>query len=378
MHRVKVYKDAPSSHVGLNYSFIGNQKQKLRMLFCVGLCVVWVLLIFTLPVFAAKFEPPDGKTIVVIGQEKDEIALYKNAMGGQSASGYMLYTSVSGMQGLTQAWRGTGCGDSGTHDLQDWVNNYPNSVVQIGLFIEPIASINNGSSDNKIRSIANILRNTRKPVFLRIGYEFDGPWNQVEPAPYKTAWQRIVNIFRGVNVGGQAITPVNNVAFVWHSAAYYTYNGYPISDWYPGDSFVDWIAVSWFGWGSDSDNNVAANAREVVKTFAQNHSKPLMIGEAAPRIYFHPKKINAWNEWFLKVFNWIESNNVKAFSYINQNWLRQGMWDPVCGGGDDWGNTRVQISGSRVIRLWRNKLTEPRYLNASPTLYSQIGFTPND
>ena len=40
---------------------------------------------------------------------------------------------------------------------------------------------------------------------------------------------------------------VNNVAFVWHSYIFASYNGFPISAWYPGDEYVDWVGVSLFG-----------------------------------------------------------------------------------------------------------------------------------
>lgn len=322
-----------------------------------------------------KFEPPDGKTIVIIGQDRDEIALYREAVS--APGGLMMYSSFTWLEGLTQTHRASGCDDGGTQDLQDWVRNNPNSVMQIGVYAtNQLNNINNGMWDNNIRTMANILRNTNKPVFLRFGYEFDGPWNQYDPAAYRAAWQRMVNIFRGANVGGQQIQPVNNVAFVWHSGGFYTFNNRPLADWYPGDEYVDWVAISWFAYASASDTNAAVNARQNVKNFAQARGKPLMIAESAPKKYFNPRKINAWKDWYAPYFNWIEANNVKAFSYINQNWVRQGLWQSNCSSGD-WDNTRVQQPGSRVLRQWRAKVSEDRYLNASPTLYSQIGFTPN-
>ncbi len=324
----------------------------------------------------AKFEPPDGKTMVIIGQDRDEINFYREAVS--APGGYMMYSSFTYLEGLTQTHRATGCSDGGTQDLQDWVRNRPNSVMQLGVYaVDQLDNINNGMWDNNIRTMANILRATNRPVFLRFGYEFDGPYNKYDPTAYRAAWQRMVNIFRGANVGGQQIQPANNVAFVWHSAGLYTLNNQPISAWYPGDEFVDWVAVSWFAYASAGDTNTAVNARQNVKNFAQSHGKPLMIAEAAPKQYFNPRKINSWNGWFSPVFNWIETNNVKAFSYINQNWVRQGLWQAGCGTGSDWDNTRVQQPETRVLRQWRAKISESRYLNASTDFYNQIGFVPN-
>ncbi|MEO8073369.1 MAG: glycosyl hydrolase [Acidobacteriota bacterium] len=322
-----------------------------------------------------KFEPPDGKTIVIIGQARDEIALYRESVS--APGGLMMYSSFTYLEGLTQTHRATGCDDGGTQDLQDWVRNNPDSVMQLGVYaVDQLDKINNGMWDNNIRTMANILRAANKPVFLRFGYEFDGPWNHYDPAAYRAAWQRMVNIFRGVNVGGQQIAPVNNVAFVWHSGGFYTFNNRPFSDWYPGDEFVDWAAISWFAYANASNTDAAVNARQNMKNFAQAHGKPLMIAEAAPKQYFNPRKINAWNDWYAPVFSWIEANNVKAFSYINQNWVGQGLWQANCSDGD-WDNTRVQQPGTRMLRQWRVKVSESRYLNASPNFYNQIGFVPN-
>lgn len=350
-----------------------------KLTFSCQIAVLSIAIILTLAAqtaFAvAKFEPPDGKTLIIIGQDRDEIALYRESVN--APAGYMMYSSFTFLEGLTQTHRATGCDDGGTQDLQDWVRNHPNTVMQIGIYAtNQLNNINNGMWDNNIRTMANHLRNTNKPVFLRFGYEFDGPWNQYDPTAYRAAWQRMVNIFRGVNVGGQQIPPVNNVAFVWHSGGFLTFNNRPLVDWYPGDDFVDWIGISWFAYASAADANAAVNARQNVVNFAQAHGKPLMIAEAAPKQYFNPRKINAWNNWFAPVFNWIEANNVKGLSYINQNWVRQGLWQAGCSSGD-WDNTRVQQPGTRILRQWRDKVSQSRYLNASPNLYGQIGFVPN-
>ena len=39
---------------------------------------------------------------------------------------------------------------------------------------------------------------------------------------------------------------VNNVIFVWSSAAAATFNKHPLSVWYPGDDVVDWVCISVF------------------------------------------------------------------------------------------------------------------------------------
>jgi hypothetical protein len=326
----------------------------------------------------AKFEPPDGKTILLIGQTLHEINEYARKAGTGDPGGYMIYTSMDDLSGLTGPFEGVGCEDAGEVDFGGLVRRYPGSVGQIGLSMGgELDAVNSGAFDENIRKLGGIIRQTNKPIFLRIGYEFDGPWNRYNPASYVKAFQRIVSILRGQSINHRAIEPVNNVAFVWHSAAWNTFESHPIGDWYPGDSYVDWIAVSWFAWPNPEQNRAAEDSRATDLHFARQHAKPVMIAEAAPKEYFAPKNPGSWDGWYSKVFNWIAVNNIKAFSYINQDWNAQRMWrDPACNTGGDWGNSRVQNGSPAVLHRWQAAVEDPRFLRAGDNLFEMIGFKP--
>ena len=143
----------------------------------------------------------------------------------------------------------------------------------------------------------------------------------------------------------------------------------------PGDDFVDWLAVSWFPWARSEDEAIAAAARDEVAAFARQHRKPLMIAEAAPKSYFEADAPDAWKGWHARVLEWIARNDVKAYSYINQDWSAMPQWQAGCGGGD-WGNTRVQKPGSVILDAWRREMNGPRSLKQGPGLYPAIGFVP--
>ncbi len=327
------------------------------------------------PTLAAKFEPADGQTILIVGQERGEIADYWREVG--PAGGYMLYTSLSSLSGMDSDSRGSGCSDSGVMSFPDWVKNYPDTVSQIGLYmVGLLPDVATGDMDGSIEDLAATLRAAKRPVFLRIGYEFDGPWNRYDPGLYRRAFERIVRMFRGEKLEGMkaAIAPVNNVAFVWHSAAYNRYQGAALEAWYPGDEFVDWVALSWFAWGPDNDNRAAAKAREEVAALARARKKPLMIAEAAPKQYYEAQHPGSWAGWHQPVFDWITKHNVKAYSYINQDWTRMPQWrNASCGNGVDWGDTRLQKPGSVLLEGWKKTVESPRYLRQGPALMRAIG-----
>jgi hypothetical protein len=313
----------------------------------------------------AKFEPPDGKTILVIGQAPNEINDYARKAGTGDPGGYMNYADLRDFDGRT-ATREVEA------ELDGLVKRYPRSVGQIGIsMVGELEAINRGQLDDNIRTLGEVLRRTNKPIFLRIGYEFDGPWNAYKPALYVSAFQRIVSILRGDSINNRAISPVNNVAFVWHSAAWNTFESHPIGNWYPGDSYVDWIAVSWFAWTDPEQNKAAEDSRATDLDFARQHAKPVMIAEAAPKKYFAPENPRSWDGWYSKVFQWIALNNVKGFSYINQDWNAQAMF-----ANGDWGNSRVQNGSPSVLHRWQAAVEDPRFLRASDDLFGIIGFTP--
>jgi endo-1,3-beta-xylanase len=320
-----------------------------------------------------RLEPEDGKTLLIVGQERGEIARYWKEVG--PAGGYMLYGSLPALDGIRAPARGSGCSDSGWMDFGDWAHGYPDTVAQVGLYLVGVTDrVAAGELDAAIVELGRILRESRKPVFLRIGYECDGPWNRYQPDSYKRAWRRITDILHGREVGrGTKAMPAPNVALVWHSAAHATYDGQPFEAWYPGDDAVDWVAVSWFPWAREEDEAIAAAARDRVAAFARQHRKPLMIAEASPKARFEADAPDAWSGWHARVFAWITKNDVKAYSYINQDWNAMPQWSAVCGQGD-WGNTRVQKPGSVVLEPWRKETSGSRWLKQGPGLFRAIGF----
>lgn len=54
-----------------------------------------------------------------------------------------------------------------------------------------------GEYDTQIASLCRGIKDMDRPVFLRIGYEFNGRWNGYKPDPYKKAFVRIDSAYDG-------------------------------------------------------------------------------------------------------------------------------------------------------------------------------------
>jgi len=336
----------------------------------------------------AKFEPPPGRQLLIIGQDL-------GAIGGFAApdnNGYVdhldlkpggvtTYTSLTRLQGLDNPVNyGSGniCG-------QKILDNslYAHSVLAIGLdLVGQEKSIAAGEQDDQIWSLGKWIRRAHRPVFLRIGYEFDGSWNHYDPVAYKKVFQKIVSIFKKMQV--------DNCAMVWQAAAspWNGNNNKDINDWYPGDEYVDWVGYSWF-----QSTPKKLELTDKVLAFAKAHHKSVMVCESAPQGYDNlnltcrdlgtgrnpksKKTEEIWNEWYVPFFDYIEKNmdTIKVVAYINVNWDAQPLWGPPYRQGY-WGDSRVEVNP--VIKAkWIETISQSQWMLASPTLFSDLGFTQN-
>ena len=314
------------------------------------------------------FLPPDGQTLLIIGQDTASIDVYVQALD-QTPGGVTGYTSLAQLEGLTSVAEY----GSGPHHLDYLAETYPASALVVGLYlVDTLPAINNGQADQQITRLLDILGGYARPVFLRFGYEFDGPWNHYEPEAFKAAW-----IYFHTKMAEQGI---DNVAMVWQSATACngTYGDRPIEDWYPGDEVVDWVGFSYFA-------QVACDfvPLQAMVDFARLHDKPLMIAEATPQgyatgnltysqdghTYIDLPAATIWDQWYAPFFAFIHENRdvVGAVAYINAHWDAQSMWGPPYGNAY-WGDSRVQVNPLLAER-WLAEVTGPAWLHDA----SQLG-----
>jgi beta-mannanase len=108
------------------------------------------------------------------------------------------------------------------------------------------------------------LRRLATPVYLRIGYEFNGlTWNGYQPVPYQQAFIRITNALRAANL---------EVATVWDMEIPDGVSTY--FDYYPGDQYVDWFGINIFQAKAFQDSTLSG-----VFAQARARKKPVMMGE---------------------------------------------------------------------------------------------------
>lgn len=296
----------------------------------------------------AKFQPPDGSILFFAGQSNKAIDEYVKTTGVRP-SGFMLYTSIQYAEGL---YYSKDYGSGATFGLY-LLQKYPRTAVQLGVYmVDALDAIVAGDYDKNIDLIGRWIKESRRPVFLRIGYEFDGPHNHYEPEEYVKAYRYIADRFRKNNI--------TNIAYVWHS--YAAKVDRPLTDWYPGDEYVDWFGISYFGQHQSMMKPMVALAKE--------HGKPVMIGEASPAGIGTTKGEKSWRSWFMHYFDFIEKNDIKAFCYINFDWDNLPLFVEL-----NWKDCRLG-SNKTVAALWTEEISKEKYLRSSENLFRQLGYTP--
>lgn len=310
----------------------------------------------------AKFLPQGNKRLLIVGQDLGAVGgfaapnndgYYENV--GVVPGGITTYTGLPYLNGL-KTMDNWGAGDVCAQDIID-SPIYKNSVLVIGLSMKnEITKIANGEYDNEIIEFGKWVKSTNRPVFIRIGYEFDGGWNNYHPPQdYVLSFKAIVDIFKQLEV--------DNFATVWQSSGYEGSNPDGIMQWYPGDDYVDWLGYSHF------HNNAGSGA---MFSLSKSKNKPIMIAESTPKGFrISDPNTNVWEAWLQPFFTHIDNNQdaVRAIAYINVNWDIQPMWQ-----GQGWGDTRVEAN-EKVKQNWLAEINKDVWLNSSDDLFAQLGFS---
>lgn len=316
---------------------------------------------------AASGAPPERErhpVLLIAGQSREEFHDYlKEVTGNGSAcalpGGAAFYTNL-GLDGFTTPHANA----PGDHhqDLEFLKLSLDPLVFQMGLWLsaQQLEGIAAGDFEAQINALHEALSNLNRPVFLRIGYEFDGPHNRYPPDSFVRAYRVIA----------KAMRQNRDILLVWHSYAMLpTYKDIPVEDWYPGNDVVDWIGVSFFQVGTEGFHT--GPNREKLLEIARAKGKPVLIGEASAIRYTRRQKTLSgqayWDYWYKPYFEFIEAHpEIRAASIIHVNWDSQNQHKVL-----EWGDCRISADPV-VLENWRAKMKENYWLPRSDHLYDDV------
>ena len=144
----------------------------------------------------------------------------------------------------------------------------------------PWRQIANGSHDAHIAARADAVKQFGTPIMIAFHHEPEDDLRQLgTPAEFASAFRHIVTMFR--NRGA------TNAVWVWNMMAYsfVSSSRIPLLEYYPGDSYVDWLAAdgyNWFGssWiGAGQPWRSFASVFQAFYDWGSARGKPLAIYE---------------------------------------------------------------------------------------------------
>ncbi len=300
--------------------------------------------------YQAKYEPATG-VLHGAGQDLHSFQEYAELMGPkQHPIFYMTYTSITQPIAGIVDWG---------HRLKEELDSLPADVMpQVGLNMTggnddgsgQVEGVAAGHFDEQIEAFIKALNATDRRCYVRIGYEFEGAWNAYHPPAFAASFIKITQAMREAEL---------KAATVWCSGGG-SANFMPwdqLLEYYPGDQWVDWWGIDIFSPEEITDSRLLAFLQK-----AEEHQKPVMIGETTPRYVGTLGGITSWNAWFKPFFQLVYTNpQIKAISYINWDWA---FWSDSLGfQWHDWQDARIQQNDT-ISKAYLHELSKEIFIHA--------------
>ena len=303
--------------------------------------------------YGARLEP-ENKIIHGAGQDPRGFDEYRAGFdAGHQPLVYMTYIGLCHPTAEVEEW--------GQRVRAELAAITPQQVVpQIGLNLTGgkdngtglDAEIAAGKWDGQLAAFVAAVASFHRPVFIRIGYEFEGSWNNYKPVSFKAAWIHITKVLRERGLPFATVWCAAGASSGWPSLA-------DLLEFYPGDEWVDWWGVDVF-----SEDEFAKPQLGAFLDASHLHRKPVMIGEMTPRYVGVLDGEKSWQRWFEPMLHLLRTRpEIKGTAYINWEWRE---WSDRLGfTWHDWGDARLG-SNAYVRDAWVHALQNPIFLSAAP------------
>ena len=347
-----------------------------------------------------KYVPAEGSVLPIIGQSCEALG----GVEGYASSGNDYFNGVVGAhpdlapgaftayaflrekattvtkwfwfipyQQTTYSYYVTSLGADGCLDRFSSSQRYRNTALHLSLGIQDVnRQVAEGKFDAALVKLAKYIKGLDRPVYLRIGYEFDNLGHgNLDPYWFRKAWQRIVSQLWANGATNFATVYASMFNEKTLLATPWSYEHY-----YPGDIYVDWVGFSWWGGATPAPD-------KGMMAFARSKGKPVMIAESTPMFAtLSNPNLNAgywWNNWFSPYFKFIDDNRdiVRSFHYISTDWAldSETFCDPLMPFYWPFCNRNSQVHVNSEIRSkWVEELRKPGYLHASDALFPALGY----
>ena len=222
--------------------------------------------------------------------------------------------------------------------LVTWEPAFTNSADNIEVLIA------NGQYDSYINTWADKMKTflsgpdavygtaDDRRAYLRLGHEMNGNWygwsaavGANSPADYVNMWKHVRAIFTAKGIGS------TRLQWVWcvNTA---DVGGFTAESYYPGDAYVDWVAIDGYNWGTSQTWSTWQTATQtygnMIGRLRAITSRPLAITELGSTTLGGNKAT-----WIGDTYSYFSSQNVKMVVWFNED--KETDWAVFGGTGGD-------------------------------------------
>lgn len=183
--------------------------------------------------------------------------------------------------------------------------------------VDYLKEISKGTYDSYIKSFALAMKQYGGQVTLRFGHEMNGdwyPWGN-RPVDYIAAYKHVHDLVKGVGA--------SNVAFMW--CVNETGNPSSLTQFYPGDGYVDVIGIDGFNWGTTQNYGGWKSFADIFggdyQYLAGHYNKPIVIAETGSTEFGGNKA-----QWISDMFSVLPSKFPKVKGVVWFDLLKETDW----------------------------------------------------
>jgi hypothetical protein len=240
-----------------------------------------------------------------------------------------------------------------------WLGNTPG--------VDYNRAIADGAYDTYVRDWANRARaflsgpdavygnGDDRRLYLRFAHEANGDWYGYAPAFGGTAPSSYIAMWRHVHdvFVARGIDDPTRLAWVYSVIDIDAWSGPPAEAMFPGDAYVDWIAIDGYNWGTAGGHSGWPSPADVFGPMTARlraiSGRPLAITEVG--VTTDGATIAQKSAWISQYFEWTKANDVGLTMWFNHY---PAMWE-IFGGryGDE------VVDGSNAYAAYRTAAGDP-------------------
>lgn len=206
-------------------------------------------------------------------------------------------------------------------------------------------------------------------AYLRLAHEPNGdwyPWGAAaggnSPADHVAMWRRVHGLVAATGLGPAQLQ------WMW-AVNSDDVGGHPAEAFWPGDAFVDWVAVDGYNWGASQSWSTwrspgSTFGAMVARLRALAPGKPLAVTEtASTSATATGSALAAKGAWVADLYAWLPANGVRMVVWFDED--KETDWAVFGGSGGDEtfrsGRTRY-----RALAAYRTAVGAPAYAGSDP------------